>query len=261
MRRPRDLRTELVATAVELHRRAWVANHDGNVTARVAPGRFLTTPTATSKGRVSARDLIEVDSAGKTVAGTGRPFGELPMHLAIYRQREDVHAVLHAHPPHATAIACAGRNLIERPFIAEAVVSLGERIPLLPFSPPGEASVQTLTAQASAVDAVLLESHGVFTWGADLEQALLRMELVEHLARIALLAVQVGGVKPLPAEAIAPLLQARARAGLGKAAEKATALPPSWPLIACAPAPHAAAMPVDLPALIREELERTLRGR
>jgi L-fuculose-phosphate aldolase len=268
----RALRAEVIEVCRELHRRGWVANHDGNVTARLGRGRFLCTPTATSKARVTEAGLIEVDDKGARVAGTARPFGELSMHLAIYARRDDVGAVIHAHPPHATAIACSGRNLIERPFIAEAVVSLGASIPLVPFAAPGSAAAEAIAVHAETVDAVLCGSHGVFSWGADLEQATLRLELVEHLARIALLAQPAGGVTPLPDSVMQPLLAARARAGLGEAAERAAAPPPR--VIACAPAPHA---PVDvvppgappapapsrheLTTLIREELVRALRDR
>lgn len=234
----RALAGELVRASRALHARGWVANHDGNVTARLAGGRFLCTPTATSKASVEERLLLEVDDGGTRVAGTTRPFGELPMHLALYRGRPDVGAVVHAHPPHATALACSGSNLIERPFLPEAVVSLGPRIPLLPFAPPGKAAADALASVVGEVDAALCASHGVFAWGADVEQALLRMELVEHLARIATLAQATGGVRPLPASALPPLLASRARAGLGAAADRAAELA-DRPVVACAPAPHA----------------------
>jgi hypothetical protein len=129
--------------------------------------------------------------------------------------------------------------------------------------------VSALAEVAHEVDAALLANHGVFAWGADLEQALLRLELVEHLARIATLAQATGGVRPLPDSALAPLLAARAKAGLGKAAERA-AEPASAPVrvAACALAPHATdvevvtprrAVPPQLATVIREELLRALR--
>src|SRR5690606_8425269 len=105
---------------------------------------------------------------------------------------------VHAHPPHATAIACSAHNLIERPFIAEAVVSIGALIPRLPFTLPGPDARRALMDVAEHVDAALVQNHGVLAWGADLEQAYLRLELVEHLARIAILAQPMGGVAPLP---------------------------------------------------------------
>lgn len=276
MQATRQMRKQVIDTARLLHERGWVANHDGNITVRVGPNRFLATPTATSKGAVHDGNLIEVDAGGKLLGGTARPFGELGLHLAVYERRPDVQAVVHAHPPYATAIACSAANPIERPFIAEAVVSLGPVIPKLPFAAPGDEAVRALAPIIEVVDAVLLTSHGVMTWGADVEQAYLRLELVEHLARIALLAQPLGGVVPLPEAALPRLLQARARAGLGRAAD--AAMEPSR-LLTQAPAPAAdpvsrpvaptggsAARPTqigtpqrdDLVRMIREELQRVV---
>lgn len=267
-------RAPVAAFARELHARGWVANHDGNVTARDGNG-FVATPTATSKRVLTDRDTIGLDAGGKVV-GQGKVFGEIGLHLAVYQRRPDVNAVVHAHPPHATAIACAPGGVadhpIARPFIAEAVVSLGPVVPRIPFAVPGDTAVRAVAPWCEIVDAVLLGGHGVLAWGADLEQAFLRLELVEHLARIALAAIPLGGVQALPEAAMAPLLASRAKAGLGRAADRAVALaaelgsrgdvaPPvaaaapaaslssssrssaklasvARPVVACAPAPH-----------------------
>jgi L-fuculose-phosphate aldolase len=261
----RTLRQQLIRYARALHQRGWVANHDGNLSARLGANRFLSTPTATSKEDVDERNLIEVDGAGKKVAGTARPFSELNLHLTIYQERGDVNAVVHAHPPHATALACSGSRVLERPFIAEAVVSIGASIPTVPFAVPGKEAADALRPFAGDYDAVLLENHGALAWGATPEQAYLRLELVEHLARIASLAQASGGVRPLPDSAIGPLLEKRARSGLGKAADKAAAR--TKPVVACAPAPHAPQVSVVQPGgpssslvrVIREELMNVLR--
>src|SRR5262249_28865684 len=160
----------------------------------------------------------------------------------------------HAHPPAATGIACSGGRQLERPFIAEAVVSLGPSIPTVPFAAPGAAACAALAPFVGAHDAVLLGNHGALALGADLEQAYLRLELVEHMAQIALHAERAGGVRPLPENALAPLLEARAKAGLARpaAAQK--------PVVACAPSPTAD-VPIlgDLATIIREELARELK--
>lgn len=275
-------RGPIASYARELHARGWVANHDGNVSARDGAG-FLATPTATSKRVIADRDVLTLDAAGKVV-GQGKVFGEIGLHLGIYQRRPDVGAVIHAHPPHATAIACAAGGVadhpIARPFIAEAVVSLGPIIPRTAFAAPGEAALRALAPWCELVDAALLGGHGVIAWGADLEQAFLRLELVEHLARIALAAVPLGGVRALPDDAIAPLLAARAKAGLGRAADAAVKLaadlvarPPdsrgAKPVVACAPAPHSAVPTIgpggapagdELAAIVRDEIVRALRG-
>jgi L-fuculose-phosphate aldolase len=154
-------RQEIVNIANQLASKGWVANHDGNITLRLGPNRFLATPTATAKADVCDKNLIEVNAEGKRTAGSARPFSELKMHLAVYQDRDDVQAVVHAHPPYATALACSGSNLIERPFIAEAVVSLGPLIPTIPFAAPGPDAVAALRSEVQRVDAVLLANHGV----------------------------------------------------------------------------------------------------
>ncbi len=264
------LRKQVAEIARQLHAAGWVANHDGNVSVRDGAA-FIATPTATSKRLIGDRDVIAVDAKG-SVIGNGRVFGEIGLHLAVYARRPDVHAVVHAHPPNATAIGASRGNPIEVPFIAEALVSLGPKIPKLPYAQPGEAAVKTLAPWCELVDAVILGNHGVIAWGADLEQAFLRIELVEHLAKIAIAAVALGGVEPLPASAIAPLLAARAKAKLGRAADRAVEtaaqLGASTPaaVVACAPAPHANVATMspggtrhDLATVIREELVAALR--
>src|SRR5579862_6744178 len=114
----KQLRVAVAETSRHLHAAGWCANHDGNVSVRDG-ARFIATPTATSKRLVGERDLIEVDAKG-AVIGAGRVFGEIGLHLAVYERRPDVGAVVHAHPPHATAISASRGNPIERPFIAEA---------------------------------------------------------------------------------------------------------------------------------------------
>jgi L-fuculose-phosphate aldolase len=274
----KPLRVQVAEAARQLHAAGWVANHDGNVTARDG-ARFIATPTATSKRLIGDRDLIEVDARGQ-VHGRGKVFGEIGLHLVVYERRPDVGCVIHAHPPYATAISASRGNPIERPFIAEAVVSLGPRIPKLPYAEPGDAARAALAPWCELVDAVLLGNHGALAWGADPEQALLRLELVEHLAKIAIAAQAIGGVEPLPEAAIAPLLAARAKAGIGRAADRAVATaaellgePPRTQdapraVVACAPAPHSpvptippggsSAQPRELAQIVREEIVRAL---
>jgi len=268
----KQLRAQVAEVSRILWERGWVANHDGNVTARGEGNRFIATPTATSKRLVTERTLIEVDAKGQ-VQGAGKVFGEIGLHLVVYERRHDVNCVVHAHPPNATAIASSSQNPIEQPFIAEAFVSLGPKIPKVPYAQPGDAARQALAPWCELVDAVLLGNHGVIAWGADPEQALLRLELVEHLAKIAVAAAPLGGVQPLPESAIAPLLAARAKANIGfaanRAAETAARLlgaTAQKPVVACAPAPDATVptmspggTPHALSDIVREEIVRALR--
>src|SRR5207253_1684370 len=127
-------RAQVAQTARRIHAAGWAANHDGNVSVRIGRDRFLITPTATSKAEVTESMLVVVDGAGKLVEGTLKPPGETELHLAAYRARPDVDAVLHAHPPYATAFGAA-RAPLEPICLPEAVVSLGY-VPLAPCAMP-----------------------------------------------------------------------------------------------------------------------------
>lgn len=259
MNEPR-LRAEMIDYSHRLHARGWVANHDGNITVRLGEGRFLATPTATSKAEVTLDSLLVVNHEGARVAGSSRPFSEIGLHLAVYRGRPDVHAVIHTHSPMATGFAVAGASLAE-PMIAEAVVSLGLGVPTVPFAAPGAAAVAALAPFVARHDAVLLAQHGVLAWGASIEQAYLRLELVEHLASIAMIARQLGGPLPLPAGLLPGLIESRRKAGLGAAAENdkppASKLALAMPTTSAAPAPT---RPQPLLAdIIRDEIAQVLK--
>jgi L-fuculose-phosphate aldolase len=214
------VRSELVAASRRLHQMGWVANHDGNISVRLTGKRLLITPTAYSKADVDDGSLIIVDLDGKVLEGRRKPFSELELHLAAYRARPEVEVVLHAHPPFATAFGLVGLELTPLA-LPELVVSLGDRIPTLPRAMPKTPEVvKGVEAAAAQGDAMLLSGNGALTLGADLSQALLRMELVEHYAKILTAARQLGQVEPLAPADLAKLLEARAKAGLGPRSQK-----------------------------------------
>lgn len=208
-------RAELARVSRRLHANGWVANHDGNLSLKLNGHRLLITPTAVSKADVDESTLLIVDYQGKVLEGRKKPFSELELHLCAYRARPEVECVLHAHPPHATAFGLTGQELspISMP---ELVVSLGDRIPTLPRAMPKDAAgLERCFAACRDHDAMLLAGNGALTLGANLEQALLRMELVEHYAKILFVSRSLGQVAPLEASEVAKLLEARKKAGLG----------------------------------------------
>ncbi|MFZ5468184.1 MAG: class II aldolase/adducin family protein [Myxococcota bacterium] len=209
------LRSQMVELSRRLHHNGWVANHDGNVSARLKGERLLITCTAVSKRDIEDASLLVVDMSGRVLEGRHRPFSELELHLAAYRARPEVEVVLHAHPPHATAFGLVGEELFPIA-MPEVVVSLGHRIPTVPrFLPKDAQGLQQVEAAASEHDAFVLAGNGALTLGADLTQALLRMELVEHYAKILSVARTLGKVAPLAEADVAKLLEARQKAGLG----------------------------------------------
>ncbi len=235
MNRP-QLRADVARYARKLHAMGWVANHDGNVSVRLGRDRFLCTPTAVSKADVDESMLIVVDGQGRVVEGTRKAFGELDLHLAVYRARPDANAVLHAHPAHATALGIAGVPL-DVAAMPEFVVSLGAGVPTVPLAmPKSPEGVQGVESAARRSHAVLVAGNGAFSLGVDLEQAYLRLELVEHYARIMTLARQAGTPRPLPVTMVSKLLEARAKAGL-EPPESAPATVVSAPAAAPAASP------------------------
>ncbi|MEN9798418.1 MAG: hypothetical protein RL653_2114 [Pseudomonadota bacterium] len=209
------LRSEMVEISHRLHQNGWVANHDGNLSVRLKGDRFLITATALSKRDIDDGALLVVDGKGNVLEGRRKPFSELELHLACYRARPEVDAVLHAHPPVATAFGLVGQGL-EPVAMPEIVVSLGVKIPAVPrFMPRDAAGLKQVEAHASEWDAFLMSGNGALTLGVDLSQALLRMELVEHYAKILQAARALGPVAPLADGELAKLLEARKKAGLG----------------------------------------------
>ena len=202
---------EVAEVARALFQQGWVANHDGNVSVRLGGDRFLITPTATSKAEVTEAMLVVVDGAGARVEGSRKPPGETELHLAVYRARPDVTAVLHAHPPYATAFGVA-RMPLDPICLPEAVVSLG-LVPTAPFAlPKTPLATGAVSRCAAEADAMLLPGNGALTLGPDLALAFLRMELVEHLARILHHARALGGAQPLPPEELRLLLEQNQKA-------------------------------------------------
>jgi len=214
------LRSQAVLHSRKLHAMGWVANHDGNLSIRLTGNRLLITGTGISKADIDDAALIVVGFDGKVIEGRKKPFSELELHLCAYQARDDIGAVLHAHPPYATAMGLAGQSLMVAA-MPEFVVSLGAGIPTAPLSMPKTPESRAgVTELAKKHHAMLLAGNGVFTLGDDLSQAYLRMELVEHYAKMITLARQMGGVRELAPEQVQKLLDARRKAGLEPGAPK-----------------------------------------
>lgn len=202
-----------------MDKKSWVANHDGNLSQKIGTDEFLVTPTARAKGDLKSSDLIEIDFSGKTAKGTGKVFSEWAIHQLVFDHRGDVQAVVHAHPPHATAVGCAEQEMMTHA-IPEAVVSIGPGVPVVGLGLPGSPEVMDELEQLIPhYDAVCVAGNGVFSWGKDLEQAFLRLELVEHLASIFLKSMPLGSPKMLNPDQVRELLKKREKAGLARPAD------------------------------------------
>jgi len=203
-------RKEIVQFGRMLCEGGFVAATDGNLSVRLDVDRVLVTPTCASKGRLKPADMVVVDMNGTPLSGRRAVTSELGMHLLIYRMRPDVKAIVHAHPPTATGFAAAGMALTE-PLVSEVVMGLGA-IPLARYGTPGTSELaQSLEPYVPNYDAILMSNHGVVAYGQSIEQAYMRMETVEHFAKIALVTHLLGRQKPLRGPDLEKLLVARVK--------------------------------------------------
>ncbi len=205
-----ELRRELKKFSRWLSRLGFTPGTSGNLSVRLDADRLLLTPTGLSKGLIKAADMVIADMDGRLLAGTRRVTSEISMHIAVYRQRPDVNAVVHSHPPVATAYACSGRGLNEV-LCQEAVMTVGT-VPLASYATTGTAEVAaSMLPFVSGHDAILLENHGLVSYGQTLLDAFMKMETVEHIAQVALIAHQLGSARPLGRDRIQQIQSAKAK--------------------------------------------------
>lgn len=182
-----------------LYEQQMIAGTDGNLSVRLDDDRILVTPSGLPKGRLSPEDMVVVDINGKHLQGSHQASAELAMHLLVYQRRSEVNACIHAHPPHATAFAVAGIGL-ESDVLPEVVVTVG-KIPLTDYAGPGTDEVpKSIEPHVDTCNAFLLRNHGLLTIGRSLEEAFNRHEVLEHYARIVLLARHLGNIDAIPSE-------------------------------------------------------------
>jgi len=202
------LRREITEAGRRLWRDGLVAHTDGNISVRLDDEWVLITPSGVNKGALKPHQILKVRLCDGSTDGNGKPSVETPIHIAIYRIRPDINAVVHAHPPYATAFAAAGIALTE-PVFPEMIVRFGE-IPLVPYATPGTDRLAELVAEAMKDhDAVLLQNHGAVTAGRTLEEACGLMEALEWTAKGLWLAKAMGNAIPLTPTEIARLFAMR----------------------------------------------------
>ena len=205
-----ELREQICDICHKMWQLGWVAANDGNVSVKLPDGTFLATPTGMSKSFITPEKLVHIDQDGQVLdAPAGlKPSSEIKMHLRCYKEREDVGAVLHAHPPVATGYAVANKPLDEYSMI-ETVIALGS-IPVTPYGTPSTYEVpDRIAPYLGEHDALLLQNHGALTVGVDLITAYYRMETLELFAKISLNAYLLGGAKEISRENIDRLISMR----------------------------------------------------
>lgn len=178
-----NLRLGIVKVCRKLESRGLIAASDGNVSCRVGPDCILITPGGVSKGDVGADEIAKTAMDGALLEGPLKPSSEIRMHLLVYRMRPDVLAIVHAHPPMATAFTIAGFPLNPK-VLPEVWLMLG-KVPLAPYATPATEEVaRSIEPHVAGSRAILLKRHGAVTFGRDLAEACMRMEKLEHSAKI-----------------------------------------------------------------------------
>ena len=193
----------------------WVAANDGNLSVKLPDGNFLATPTGISKSFITPEKLVIIDKDANVLEAENgyRPSSEIKMHLRCYKERDDVGAVLHAHPPTATGYAVAPVPL-DRYTMIETVAAIGS-IPVTPYGTPSTYEVpDAIAPYLQEHDVLLLANHGALTVGSDAITAYYRMEALELFAKISLTAHLLGGEKEISEENIQKLIDLRKYYGI-----------------------------------------------
>ena len=205
-----DIREAICDVCHKMWQLGWVAANDGNVSVKLPDGNFLCTPTGISKSFITPEKLVIVNDKLEVVEGAPgyKPSSEMKMHMRCYRERPDVGAVVHAHPPTATGYAVAGKSMDEYSMI-ETVIAIGS-IPLTPYGTPSTDEVpEAITPYLPNHDVMLLQNHGALTVGCDLITAYYRMETLELYAKISLTAHLLGGAQEIEKPQIDKLMDLR----------------------------------------------------
>ncbi len=208
------IREEMCDVGRRLYEKNYVVANDGNISVRIGKGRFLCTPTGVSKGSMKPADIALVDDEGKQLSGPKPRTSEIKLHLQIYHEMAHINAVVHAHPPHATAFAVAG---IEPPagILPEVEIFLGQ-VPLARYDTPGsqDFAETILPHLRQKANTILLANHGAVACDKTLEQAYFHMETLDQYCYILLLARQMGRVQTLNEPQIKDLLEIKKRLGI-----------------------------------------------
>ncbi len=211
----KEIKDQICDICHKMWQLGWVAANDGNVSVKLPDGNFLATPTGMSKCFITPEKLVKINSKGEVLEGAPglRPSSEIKMHLCCYAERDDVGAVLHAHPPTATGFAVANKALDEYTMI-ESVIAIGS-VPVTPYGTPSTDEVpDAIRPYLPYHDVMLLQNHGALTVGSDLITAYYRMETLEMFAKITLTAHLLGGSQEIPRDQIERLCGMRPKYGV-----------------------------------------------
>jgi L-fuculose-phosphate aldolase len=195
----RALRNELIRINRIVAERGLIRSSDGNISTRLNGNTLLISPSGVYKSSMRPENLILMNMDGEVIeAETGLvPTSETLMHLEVYRQRPDVNAVIHAHPPFSTALTIAGKPFPVE-FIPEVLIALGD-VPTAAYATPGtQGMAGSIHELILTHNSLLLSHHGSLSVGNTLEEALIALERMEHAAYTLWISQAFGTPVPLP---------------------------------------------------------------
>ncbi len=202
------IKNEICEVGHKLYANGFVAANDGNISVKVSENEYYCTPTGVSKGSLTPEMIIKIDGNGNKLEGELNPSSEIKMHLRVYRERPDVNAVVHAHPPIATAFTVAGIAL-DQYILPEAILSIGD-VPTCVYGTPSTEEIpDSIAPYLNEHDAFLLKNHGALTVGNTLTKAMFVMEEVEFNAKICMYARLLGKVEEIPQPELVKLMDLR----------------------------------------------------
>src|SRR6476660_1366528 len=207
-----QIKEQICEIGRRLYAKGFAAANDGNITYRLNAKEILCTPTMVSKGFLKPEDICKVDYDGKQLAGSRKRTSEVLLHLAVYKNRPDIKAVVHCHPPHATAFAVA-HEPIPKCVLPEVEVFLGE-VPVAKYETPGDQRfADTIVPYVKDCNTIILANHGTVTFGPTLEKAYWNSEIIDAYCRILILAKQLGRVQHFSEEKTRELLNLKKTLG------------------------------------------------
>ena len=203
-----EIKKQLCDIGRRIYQNGFVAANDGNFSVKISENEFYCTPTGVSKGYMTPDMVIRIDGQGNKIEGRLNPASEIKMHMRVYKERPDVNAVVHAHPPIATAFTVADIDL-DQYILPEAVLTIGE-VPTCDYGTPSTMEIpDSLEPYIQDHDAFLLRNHGALTVGCDLTKAMFVMEEVEFNATICKHAMELGAVHEIPNDQLKKLMELR----------------------------------------------------
>ena len=197
-----ELRKQIVDTSIKMFKKELTHGTSGNISCRI-PGeeKILITPSSVPYLDIKAKDVLLVDFNGEALEGGRNPSVETPFHLAIYKKREDISAIVHSHSVYALAVAASGKTVPV--FLDEMFSNIGGDLVVAKYELPGSDELaESVLSKIEDKNAVLLANHGAACCGKDLKDAFHVAETVEKICRVFILSSILGEVKPLPEDGI-----------------------------------------------------------